>query len=162
MPPSRLSVNHEKGREMKRGLMAAAVAVALFGCTDTDPNKINNDGITGVKPEGAPTTQPSAAPATAPYPGTKEAAAPAAASETPKTTTVTLTEDEIAAIKKLPDADQAGALAQAVCPVSNEHLGSMDVPVKVEHDGKTAFLCCSHCKEDFDADPAGVLAKLAK
>ena len=46
--------------------------------------------------------------------------------------------------------------------MSDEHLGSMDVPVKVSAEGKTLYLCCKGCKKDFDADPKAVLAKLAK
>src|SRR5262249_38830948 len=37
----------------------------------------------------------------------------------------TLSADELAEIKKLPDAEQEVAIKQAVCPVSDEHLGEM-------------------------------------
>ena len=42
-----------------------------------------------------------------------------------------LTADEIAAIKQLPAAEQELALKQAVCPVSDEHLGAMGKPIKI-------------------------------
>jgi YHS domain-containing protein len=173
---------------MKRGLLAAALVTAIFGCSETDPNKINNDGITGDAPVNPPTKQtysgPAAPPGGMPAPGapgtTGQGPAPAAtepktpaetpgtpetpkpADDTPKTAAVTLTEEELAEVKKLPEAEQALAIAQAVCPISAEHLGSMGVPVKVEHEGKTAYLCCEHCKTDFDADPAAAMAKLSK
>lgn len=187
---------------MKRILLASALAVTMFGCTETDPNKINNDGsITGEAADNTPTKQtfnPDAAstggmgksegaksfptgktPITADqipdnYPGrvpdgshpsdakAPELEGPKTDGDAPKTVKVSLTEDELAEIKKLPEAEQALAIAQAVCPVSGHNLGSMEKPIKIEHDGKTAFLCCEGCKGDFDADPAAVMAKLAK
>ena len=76
------------------------------------------------------------------------------------TAAVKLTPDEIAAIKQLPAADQGLALKQAVCPVSDEALGSMDKPVKDDRRGKTFFLCCDNCEKELKADPKAVLAKL--
>jgi hypothetical protein len=74
-----------------------------------------------------------------------------------------LSADEIAQIKKLPEADQAIALAQITCPVSGEKLGGeMGVPVKVTADGQSFFLCCKGCKKEVDKDPAAVVAKLQK
>jgi YHS domain-containing protein len=79
----------------------------------------------------------------------------------PKAAQVQLSEEEIANIKKLPEADQKIALEQKLCPVSGEHLG-MDVPVKVTVEGTTFFLCCDNCKDKVDKDPKGVLADLNK
>jgi hypothetical protein len=73
-----------------------------------------------------------------------------------------LSDDEIAEIKKLPAAEQDLALKQAVCPVSDENLGGMGIPVKVSAEGKTFFLCCKHCEKEVKADPKAVVAKLAK
>lgn len=80
---------------------------------------------------------------------------------------ITLTPEEIAEIKKLPEADQELALAQKVCAVGEEeghpnHLGTMGKPIKVSADGKTAFLCCAGCKADFEKDPAAAFAKIGK
>jgi YHS domain-containing protein len=75
---------------------------------------------------------------------------------------VNLSEEEIAEIKKLPEADQALALAQKVCPVSDDHLGAMEKPFKMTVDGKTFFLCCAGCKKEVDKDPAKIIAKLNK
>jgi hypothetical protein len=72
-----------------------------------------------------------------------------------------LTPDEIATIKKLPEADQGPALAQAVCPVSDGHLGGpMGKPYKVSVEGRTVFLCCKECEEEIKADPKKFLTKL--
>lgn len=72
-----------------------------------------------------------------------------------------LSKDEIEAINKLPEGERAAALAQAVCPVSGDNLGAMDVPVKVEFEGKSIYLCCKGCKKDFDKEPAKFIAKAA-
>ena len=79
-----------------------------------------------------------------------------------KADTGKLTDEEVAEIKKLPAEDQPVAMAQMVCPVSDKHLGSMDVPIKKTADGKTAFLCCAGCVDSFEKDPATYLAKLKK
>jgi YHS domain-containing protein len=76
------------------------------------------------------------------------------------TAAVKLTPDEIATIKKLPEADQGPALAQAVCPVSDGRLGQMGMPVKVSVEGKSVFLCCEDCEKEIKADPKKYLAKL--
>jgi YHS domain-containing protein len=82
--------------------------------------------------------------------------------ETKKDTaaTKTLTPDEIATIKQLPEADQGPALAQAICPVSGEHLGSMDKPYKTSAEGRTFFLCCENCQKEVKSNPKAVIAKL--
>ena len=72
-----------------------------------------------------------------------------------------LTDDEVAAIKTLPADEQAAALKQVLCPVSGEHLGSMDAPIKVSAEGKTFYLCCKSCKKEVDKNPKDVVAKLA-
>jgi hypothetical protein len=100
------------------------------------------------KPEGEATEPAGEAPKIEEPKGEDEAAA------------VTLSAEEIAEIKKLPEAEQAIALKQKVCPISTEHLGSMGAPIKVTAGDKTAFLCCKGCQEDFDKDPQAALAKL--
>ena len=76
---------------------------------------------------------------------------------------IVLTDEEKSEIAKLTDkADQDAAIAQAVCPISGENLGSMGVPIKMTADGKNAYLCCNGCKKSFEKDPAAALAKLAK
>ena len=82
--------------------------------------------------------------------------------DAPKTASVKLTGDEIAEIKKLPAGEVDAALKQAVCPVSDEHLGGMGAPIKVTAEGKTFYLCCKSCQKEVDANAKTVVAKLAK
>lgn len=63
-------------------------------------------------------------------------------------------------IAELPEADRALAMKQKICPVSDEPLGSMGKPVKMEIKGRTVFLCCDGCAEDLKKDPDKYLAKL--
>jgi len=72
----------------------------------------------------------------------------------------TLTSEDLAQIAKLPADDKALAMAQIVCPVSGEHLGSMGAPVKVTAEGKTFLLCCKSCNADVKKNPKEVVAKL--
>lgn len=126
---------------MKRTWLAlVTLAAGLVGCGEPAPE--------AAPPSGTPVIQ------AAPTPPGAEPAPVATAS---------LTEEEVAEVKKLPEAEQAAALAQIVCPISDEHLGSMGAPLKVEHAGKTYFfLCCKGCSKQFAADPAAAVAKLAK
>lgn len=68
--------------------------------------------------------------------------------------------DITAAMAKLSAEDRVLAETQKVCVVAKEPLGSMGTPIKVEHDGQVAFLCCAGCKEAFEADPEKYLAAL--
>ena len=52
-------------------------------------------------------------------------------------------------------------MKQVLCPVSGEHLGSMDAPIKVSAEGKTFYLCCKSCKKEVEKNPKEVVAKLA-
>ncbi len=58
--------------------------------------------------------------------------------------------------------EQPAALAQAVCPVSGHHLGSMEKPIKVTAEGRTFYLCCDSCEDKVKANPKSVIAKLDK
>jgi Cu(I)/Ag(I) efflux system membrane fusion protein len=69
------------------------------------------------------------------------------------------TEDPFAALGA---EDAALARAQKTCPVSDEELGSMGTPIKVEVKGRTVFLCCKGCKNKLLANPDTYLAKLDK
>lgn len=79
-----------------------------------------------------------------------------------KAETVNLSDEEVAQIKKLPEAEQALALKQKVCPISGEHLGEMGKPYKVSAGGETFYLCCSGCEKDLkdEAKLKDALAKL--
>ncbi len=74
-----------------------------------------------------------------------------------------LSDGEIAEISKIEsEADRKIALEQKLCPVSGEHLGSMDKPVKVMVKDQAVFVCCGGCKKDVETKPAEALAKLGK
>lgn len=69
---------------------------------------------------------------------------------------------ELAQIGKLPPEDREMAIAQAVCPVTDEPLGSMGPPVKVIVEGEPIFLCCKGCERDVRENPEEMLAKVRK
>jgi hypothetical protein len=53
-----------------------------------------------------------------------------------------------AALAKLSPEDRQQAKAQRVCPVSNEPLGAMGVPIKVTVGEESVFICCAGCEKD--------------
>lgn len=63
-------------------------------------------------------------------------------------------------LSELSDADRTAVLAQKVCPVTGEALGSMGKPPKVTVQGQEVFLCCSGCEEEIKSNPDEYLAKL--
>ena len=66
------------------------------------------------------------------------------------------------ALSKLPPADKAMAEAQKFCPIlEGTILGEMDVPVKVDLDGQSIFLCCKNCIKQAKDDPSRALARVA-
>lgn len=164
--------------------LAACVAAALVGCGsgEVDPNPYEMKGVaSGPAAEGGDgggSSAPGGYMASG-YPGLKSAmaekgkgdAADAAkggeAKEVAPATdaakaddSVTLTADEIKEIESLPEGERAVALKQKVCPISEEHLGSMGKPIKVMAGEQTVFLCCDGCVKGFEADPDAALAKL--
>jgi hypothetical protein len=62
----------------------------------------------------------------------------------------------------LSPADRAIAQRQRMCPVSDEPLGSMGVPLKVIVEGRDVFICCKGCEKELLQNPATYLAKLPK
>lgn len=64
------------------------------------------------------------------------------------------TDEMLAAISELSEADQVLAKQQQICPVTKMPLGSMGKPIKIEVDGKEAFLCCAGCESSFRNDSA--------
>ncbi len=65
-----------------------------------------------------------------------------------------------AALAKLPEADRKAAELQKMCVVSDQPLGSMGAPIKVDVNGEPVFICCEHCREGLEQNPAKYLAKL--
>jgi membrane fusion protein, copper/silver efflux system len=73
-----------------------------------------------------------------------------------------LSAKSIANIEKLPLEDQKLAKEQKTCPITNQPLGSMGVPVVVTLDGQKVFLCCSGCIEEAKKDPKKTLKKVTE
>jgi hypothetical protein len=64
------------------------------------------------------------------------------------------------ALAELPAEDRARAEAQRTCPVTDQLLGSMGVPVKVAVLGQTVFVCCPGCDSEALERPAETLKKV--
>lgn len=156
---------------MSLAALAFGASLILSGCggstTTVDsgpapaPGSVKADPIANIPADKAKAGEAEAPKADAPKADAPKTDAPKI--EAPKAGSAALTSDEKAEIAKLESkADQDQATAQLTCLVSGENLGSMGVPVKVSHDGKSAFLCCKGCVKDFEKDPKAALAKLAK
>ena len=65
------------------------------------------------------------------------------------------------ALASLSEEDRASALQQKICPVSDEPLGSMGAPKKVDVNGQAVWICCDGCRDKLLAEPDTYLAKLA-
>lgn len=65
-----------------------------------------------------------------------------------------------AALEKLAPEDRAVAEKQQRCPVTNEPLGSMGVPIKVMVKDQPVFVCCASCKAKVEAKPDEMLKKV--
>lgn len=70
--------------------------------------------------------------------------------------------EEMSGISELPESEQAAALEQKICPVSEEPIGSMGKPIKVSVESKDVFVCCEGCIDMVKEDPEKYLAKLKK
>jgi membrane fusion protein, copper/silver efflux system len=73
-----------------------------------------------------------------------------------------LTKAQLANIEKLSPEDQELANSQRLCPVTDEPLGSMGVPMKVVVEGEPVFLCCKGCERDVRENPTEILSKVRK
>lgn len=111
----------------------AALALGMCGCNANAPDKAN---------------QPAAGPAVENHAG--HVHSPAALEKA---------KSELA---KLSPEDKASAEKQHVCPVTDELLGSMGSPKKVDVNGKQVWICCDGCREELLANPDKHLAKLKK
>jgi YHS domain-containing protein len=166
---------------IRKSAWAVVMVGAVAGCTSDEPS--TNPGTPTTNLPKAPAKPVVPAPAEAAKEGAAKDMQPAAPKvgdtkkpdespkleppkSEPKADTKTgaaaakLTAEEIAEIKKLPAAEQDLALKQAICPVSDHHLGSMEKPIKVTAEGRTFFLCCEGCEPDLKKDPKAVIAKL--
>jgi Cu(I)/Ag(I) efflux system membrane fusion protein len=80
----------------------------------------------------------------------------------PMAQTRALSDEDRQNIARLAAGDRERALAQRLCPVSGEPLGSMGVPIKVVLKGRPAFLCCKGCENQAKSDPDRFLKRLAE
>ena len=62
----------------------------------------------------------------------------------------------------LSDGDRESVLAQKMCLVGGEPLGSMGAPKKVDVDGTPIWICCEGCRETLLEEPEKYLAQLAQ
>lgn len=85
-----------------------------------------------------------------------------ARSQSPSGKGKTLTTAQRKQLDKLPAGDRELAVAQVLCPITEEPLGSMGVPVKITLKGQPVFLCCKGCETDAVENADATLAKLAK
>lgn len=60
-------------------------------------------------------------------------------------------------ISELPATDQTAALQQRICPVTQELLGSMGKPIRVNLNGRTVFVCCEGCVQAVQRNPSRYL-----
>ena len=75
----------------------------------------------------------------------------------------TLSKEVIAEREKLDPADRALVEAQQWCVISSdEHLGSMGPPLKLDIKGQPVFVCCKGCQRKAESDPDKTLAKVAE
>jgi multidrug efflux pump subunit AcrA (membrane-fusion protein) len=66
-----------------------------------------------------------------------------------------------AALAKLAPADRKQAVAQKYCPIQEEPLGSMGVPILTDlGNGRSVWVCCKGCIPRAQKDPDGTLRKL--
>jgi YHS domain-containing protein len=115
--------------------------------------------MTGCGGETTTTDEP-AAPSAAPA-GEEEAAGDADAAATDGgAATDGLTADQVEAFASLSPAEREAVIAQKICPVTEEPLGSMGPPLPVEIDGKTYYVCCEGCVDGLKEDPEKHLATI--
>jgi hypothetical protein len=58
-----------------------------------------------------------------------------------------LTEEFLANIAQLNADDQSLSKLQVLCPITEEPLGSMGIPLKIIVDGEPVMICCEGCKD---------------
>ena len=108
--------------------------------------------VVGCGKPGSPTVAPTTSATTSSVP---DAPAPTEEQQT--------SAEEIAAERaKLSPADRALVEAQEWCVISSdERLGSMGAPIKLDVKGQPVFVCCAGCKKKALADPDATLKKVA-
>ncbi len=87
---------------------------------------------------------------------------PSGADESPPrgATSQEFTAEELEALNELPPAERELALAQKICPITGERLGSMGKPYKMNVGQRVIFLCCEGCEDSVLSDPESAIKKL--
>jgi len=68
-----------------------------------------------------------------------------------------------AVLAKLPAKERAAAEAQKYCAIlKGSFLGAMGAPIKLDLNGKPAYVCCKGCTAKAQANPAATLAQVEK
>jgi hypothetical protein len=95
--------------------------------------------------------------------GEKTTVAPVAVPATDSAPQASQPDEEVAAVRaKLSAEDHAMVDAQEWCAVStDERLGAMGPPLKLDIKGESVFVCCKGCKRKAEADPDKTLATVA-
>src|SRR5829696_1113820 len=70
--------------------------------------------------------------------------------------------DVQANLGKLSEEDRTIAVAQKNCPITDEPLGSMGVPIKLVIKDQPVFICCKSCEKSAKKDPDKTLQKVAE
>ncbi|QDS89009.1 hypothetical protein EC9_32060 [Rosistilla ulvae] len=119
-------------------LIAASLAVGLFGCSPAAPNTppASADHESHAHEEHVHGSEHSAA------------------------DTASSMEEQMSGLKQLSPEDYKSAMAQHICPVSGEMLGTMDAPKKFDVEGNSVWICCDGCKDKLLAAPDKYLARL--
>jgi Cu(I)/Ag(I) efflux system membrane fusion protein len=65
-----------------------------------------------------------------------------------------------ASLKKLSPEDRKLAESQRLCPIRNDPLGSMGVPVKLTLEGKQVFVCCKGCIAEANSGPSRTFSRV--
>ncbi len=95
-------------------------------------------------------------------PAASPGTSPSAPRSTPSAEPKKPTPKDLANIAKLPAADRNLATEQQICPITDEPLGSMGVPVKVTLNGQSVFLCCKGCESKAKQGAEAVLKRLSE
>jgi membrane fusion protein, copper/silver efflux system len=134
---------------------AAAAFVGASGGPSGAPKASSTVAPRATKPAEKPAATPPEKPADA------EQSAPPVAEKVTALTLAKPSADDLKNLDKLSTADRAAALAQQNCPITENALGSMGVPVKVVlAPGKSAFLCCPGCRDEATKAPQKAMDKL--
>jgi Cu(I)/Ag(I) efflux system membrane fusion protein len=65
-------------------------------------------------------------------------------------------------LNKLPTDQAVIATKQVFCPITEERLGGMGVPIEVMIEGQPVFICCESCRDPLLRDPIKHLTRLAE